>query len=523
MNLPAIPQSHHGLFQPITDSVQDEIKGMFLEHDTLLSQIKEVADTMADKTTVSYFVRGNVKGESAHHFAETLFNREGAIAALSATFWDRVLKLTDVLDCMPQKRRDEWFDAINKMKTPPFTPAGVSTTLIDLLSSREKFFAERVDGVFQRLSPTHVTNSPMGFRKRMILNYVVDPKFGMVEWSRAGTINDLRVVIARFMGRDEPYYSSTSEIIRYLYEEQRGKWMDLDGGTLRMRVYKKGTVHLEIHEEMAWKLNQLLAMLHPQAIPEEHRKRPSNKRKSHTLFDKLIPFKVLSVISKLLDQNRGEQKTFRRTYDTSPTKVGRHVWEETQTVMEALGAVYSSGCFTFEYPARETLKNILLTGAIPDQKSPQFYPTPASIVEKVIHLAEVEPHHKVLEPSAGCGNMIASLDPKQVTCVEVNRLHCGVLQARGLTNIQNEDFLEASFTELFDRIVMNPPFSEGRWKDHLEHAARLLQEDGVLVAVLPASARNKDLLPGWDVTFSEPEPFPGTSISVTILRGQHQT
>lgn len=36
---------------------------------------------------------------------------------------------------------------------------------------------------------------------------------------------------------------------------------------------------------------------------------------------------------------------------------------------------------------------------------------------------------------------------------------------------------------------MNPPFSEGRWRRHLEAAAGLLNRGGVLVAILPESAR----------------------------------
>lgn len=65
---------------------------------------------------------------------------------------------------------------------------------------------------------------------------------------------------------------------------------------------------------------------------------------------------------------------------------------------------------------------------------------------------------------------------------------------------------------------MNPPFSQGRWQAHLEAAASLLAKDGRLVAILPASAKGKTLVPGFSHQYSETyaNEFAGTSISVVI-------
>src|SRR5690606_33951228 len=114
------------------------------------------------------------------------------------------LNLTDVLDCMPQARRDEWNESIRKHATPTFAAHVVFATLSELLASRQRFFAERVDGIFRSLSGNHVTNSPTGFRKRMILEHVTDTWMHSCS-SKAGVIDDLRKVVARFMGRDEPH------------------------------------------------------------------------------------------------------------------------------------------------------------------------------------------------------------------------------------------------------------------------------------------------------------------------------
>jgi hypothetical protein len=66
---------------------------------------------------------------------------------------------------------------------------------------------------------------------------------------------------------------------------------------------------------------------------------------------------------------------------------------------------------------------------------------------------------------------------------------------------------------------MNPPFDQGRWRAHLEHAASLLRDDGRLVAILPESARRADVLPGWRCAWHGPfsNAFPGASVSVVVL------
>ena len=83
------------------------------------------------------------------------------------------------------------------------------------------------------------------------------------------------------------------------------------------------------------------------------------------------------------------------------------------------------------------------------------------------------------------------------------------------------DFIEwaRETAELFDRVVMNPPYSEGRWRAHTEAAASLVRAGGRLVAVLPASARNSFELAGFACVWSRvfDNEFAGTSVSVAIL------
>lgn len=107
----------------------------------------------------------------------------------------------------------------------------------------------------------------------------------------------------------------------------------------------------------------------------------------------------------------------------------------------------------------------------------------------------------------------------RTTCIEISDLHSKILKEKGFKVITG-DFLKLAneTNKRFDRIVMNPPYSEGRWQAHIEAASKLLNANGKLVAILPASAKNKELVKGFKHTFSKEysNEFKNTAISVVI-------
>ena len=284
-----------GFFAPVDASL---IGSLLTTYRMTRASVDTVAACMASddcKTAMRYYLEGcrDMQGRVGLN-VDVLMQPDKAIAALNADYWDKALKLTDVLECMPQKRRDEWYSSIKEMQTPEFNEANLVNTMQDLLNSREKFFAERVDGIFRALSGEHVTNAPSGFGKRMIM-YVCG-NFGMINHTNSGHITDLRKIIARFMGRDEPTgYGITDNVIR-TGMSQTGEWLTIDGGAMRIRCYQKGTAHLEIHPEMAWRLNAILAHIYPLAIPPEFRQKPKRKPKDIELTSRLLPFSVVSAL-----------------------------------------------------------------------------------------------------------------------------------------------------------------------------------------------------------------------------------
>lgn len=533
-------------FAPVSSDLVDGLVGQYRSERAQVEEIASYFD-VARRSVMTYFIDGNRQMDNTRYSelsAEKIFQLDGALAALNASYWSKALSLTDVLDCMPQKRRDEWAEQIRNPAgkkrdkyssewilppIPEFTEDAVRATLTDMLLSRSKFFAERVDGIFRALSHEHVTNRPEGFGKRMILQYVIS-SYGTVESSRSGHIADLRKVVAKFMGRDEPHYTATTAAIEAA-RRNNGQWMSLDGGAMRIRVYNGvGTAHLEVHPDMAWRLNAVLASLYPHAIPSEFREPPKRKPKDVAVMERPLPFAVVQALAGLEDGYRIERTgNYRDPIKRIPVRnsmmfrsgVDRHAGDQVHDVLSAIGGVFDKeeGLYRFDYPPREVLDQIICSGCIPDYKSHQFYPTPEALARRAVELAEIDEFHRCLEPSAGTGNLVQFM-PAHSWCIEISSLHCEILRAKfKAVTVTEGDFLKCQ-PRSYDRIVMNPPFDQGRWRAHLEHAADMLDADGRLVAILPSGAKSaKDLLPGFKLDWHGPfdNQFAGASVSVVIL------
>lgn len=298
-------------------------------------------------------------------------------------------------------------------------------------------------------------------------------------------------------------------------EKNLGQWQTLDGGALRLKLFKVGTVHLEVADEMAWRLNNVLASLHPTAIPSEFRTPPKRKAKGFDLCVKTIDHATLNILCP--DSCYRYSKTF-----TFPSTVrsDHPAYKQACEILESLGGVLTGGAFHFDYEIEPVLLQVVAQGVIPDQKSHQYYSTNDKLAKVVLDAACIDDNDTVLEPSAGTGAIAKHLPPERTTCIEVAPLRCSVLKSRGLRTIQ-ADFIEwADKThERFSKVVMNPPYQGGRALLHLERAAGLLKPGGRLVAILPGSMRNKDCLPGFKLEWSQLylNEFVDAAVAVVVL------
>ena len=544
-------------FAPASADLVDGLIGGYLYERSRIVELHEMMTGGGFSGALWHFMEGNSSDQGRYYTTniDRLMTLAPAIGSLNASYWGKALSLTDVYECMPQKRRNEWQEQIrNPMgkksesrrsheeqkdewevhPLPDFEEETVRTTLNDLLMARSKFFAERVDGIFRALSGEHVTNSPAAFGKKMIVSDMIT-SYDTINYDRAGYLNDLRCVIAKFMGREEPKHGDTGPLLE-VFRRRTGQWYEVDGGTLRMKMYLKGTCHIEVHPEMAWRLNGILASLYPAAIPASFRTKPNTKGKSHKVFGRPLPFAVINMLSQMRKEPNTPTKHDRWSEPKAPLTENTHALrfdygdrnraaqEEAEKVLAMIGGVRHNlnahVWFEFEFSPKEVLDEIIVTGCIPDQKAYQFYPTPDALAAQVIQLADIGEEHTCLEPSAGTGGLADHMPKARTRCIEISELHCKVLQAKGY-DVTQADFLSWSHTttDRFDRLVLNPPFSEGRWQSHLSAAATLLEVGGQITAVLPASAKNKEVLKGFEIEWSRiiENAFSDTSVSVVIL------
>lgn len=118
---------------------------------------------------------------------------------------------------------------------------------------------------------------------------------------------------------------------------------------------------------------------------------------------------------------------------------------------------------------------------------PGFFPTPQAVIYQMLELADIQPTDKVLEPSAGKGDILAAIrqaHPEvELAGIEYNLSLRQLLAARGYDElVEFGDFLEHQGS--YDKIVMNPPFEKGADIEHVQHAYDLLDSGGRVVSVM---------------------------------------
>jgi predicted RNA methylase len=132
--------------------------------------------------------------------------------------------------------------------------------------------------------------------------------------------------------------------------------------------------------------------------------------------------------------------------------------------------------------------------------APTLFPTPFAVAQQVVGMADLRSGHRVLEPSAGTGNLvkaaIAECNDITIEAIELNVRVAQVLADAGFL-VMNRDFLEEypggqGGIGLYDRVVMNPPFDKGADVKHVLHAVKFLKPDGRLVAVVAAGPRQRE-------------------------------
>lgn len=120
----------------------------------------------------------------------------------------------------------------------------------------------------------------------------------------------------------------------------------------------------------------------------------------------------------------------------------------------------------------------------------------------MVEYADIETGQRILEPSAGTGNLITAVEATgtrtDIVAVELNYglaqvLNNGNGNKWGIAEIVQGDFLEQNGNlGKFDRIIMNPPFENGSDIKHIRHALTFLKSGGRLVALCANGPRQRE-------------------------------
>lgn len=213
----------------------------------------------------------------------------------------------------------------------------------------------------------------------------------------------------------------------------------------------------------------------------------------------------------------------------------RSLYAKVARVIELAGGKWNRGaqCHLFATgTAEEAMDPILLTGEVVDRAKEfgEFF-TPAAVAERVIEKAHIAAGSRVLEPSAGQGDLAlrAQAAGAYVDCVEIQGRNADHLRALGFGSVEECDFLQLAAVRHYHRVVMNPPFAARADVRHVFHALNFLKPGGRLVAIMSAGVtfREDHLYRSFRAQIESLESLPagsfkdaGTNINAVIVTVQ---
>lgn len=539
-NLPvaAIPDDYREFLPSLTTPAVDDLLREYEAGEVEMRRLHAVLMDKANRSTLSMFAFGaQVYYQSSSHGRTwsmdllEMFDLGRAINARQEAFWFRLFDLLSFTTILPSELWTKWSDSFTAWRErggvaiPTFNRQTVYNCLSLVESHRANFFSMRVDAVWKALSGWHVTNWGSAFHNRFIIDWMFNEHGTTTSKDRA--FYDLVNLCSTIMsGAEDPFFNAYGEL-RHARLECLGEWVELLDGALRIRAYKRGTLHCEIHPEIANRLNVALAYMHPNALPDEATlKRPRKKSGfgSADLVQMKLPRQVRSYLSGCVQVQRddGLWQLKPTRHLISVQRLSSAIKGMIDEVLAQVGGVREGDYHLFDYPPMDVVSQVVKSGEVPEKVSHQYYCTPSDLAQEFIDWVGVDETATFYETSAGTGG-IAKHMPLQTSCVEVDRLRCMALEKLGF-EVKQADFLTLAPSDLngqADGVLMNPPFSGLAWKDHFEHAVQFVRGGGVIAAILPEGAPAKmPTVAGVDVEFSAPMKgrFPDTSIAVVFAK-----
>ncbi|MGK5677632.1 methyltransferase [Actinoplanes sp. URMC 104] len=196
-----------------------------------------------------------------------------------------------------------------------------------------------------------------------------------------------------------------------------------------------------------------------------------------------------------------------RTSITITEQLDRETWLSVSKTLTMLGGTYARGTSRFDFPfdPRPGVQATIDNGVVQSvRKTDGFVATPQALADEIVtapysEIRSLPKGARVLEPSAGTGQIVQAVldanDEVELVAVEPHPGRAALIGAHDAVTVVGSTFeayaagaLERG--EVFDAVVMNPPFSvtghAALWIDHVLLAWRLLEPGGRLVAIVPS-------------------------------------
>lgn len=152
----------------------------------------------------------------------------------------------------------------------------------------------------------------------------------------------------------------------------------------------------------------------------------------------------------------------------------------------------------------ETFRAILENGEVETLKEYrdrfQFFPTPDSLADYLVELAELKNWDTILEPSAWKWNILRAINRLRWKTDNLQKIKVTALELNSdfekdlwkwylCDDVIIWDFLEHN--EKYDNVIANPPFSNSQDVKHILHAYSLLKDWGTLVSIASSSIKTR--------------------------------
>jgi hypothetical protein len=177
-------------------------------------------------------------------------------------------------------------------------------------------------------------------------------------------------------------------------------------------------------------------------------------------------------------------------------------------ILKSIGGKWSSGRKAHIFPCdpKPLLASLLTLGTIPQKNPLAFFPTPKNLLHGLFtNWSQLDDDTRriadnggrILEPSAGTGAIVSYLlerypDLKgRIDCVEIDPYKAQILRELGAGKVYESSFEEWQPDPgvVYAGVIMNPPFTTPKNKlayiDHVQKAAGILHEGGLLAAIIP--------------------------------------